>query len=157
MWEPVGWPLVPAITRPVDWFAPAPFLLSHAQPLTLDGRGERCPAWVQRNSRPGKCGRRFWFLLAHLDSLGKLELPGVVLTLRDLAGSNFLDPISSLANAWLAKVIARAPLGLWVGVKGLLGAAWPAQPKTLCPGGELGVVGISFCSCHHLGAAKNPQ
>lgn len=28
----------------VDWYAPAPCLPSHAQPMTLEGRKEGCPA-----------------------------------------------------------------------------------------------------------------
>ena len=78
----------------------------------------------------------------------------MVLMLRDLAGSNLLDPISSLTNARLAKVITQAP---WDSGWGSVGSYLVSPAQDLVPWGDLGVVGISLCSCHHLGAGKNLQ
>lgn len=47
----------------VDWYVPAPCLPSHAQPRTLAGRGEGCPAVGAEG------GGRLQFLPTHLGSL----------------------------------------------------------------------------------------
>lgn len=58
----------------------------------------------------------------------------MVLTLRDLAHSNLLDPISSPANAWLAKVITQSP---WDSV-GVCGELPGGSTQDRVPWSELG-------------------